>query len=370
MRISGTLATLLALCFAAALGAQPPQESNVKRDEVVVFYPSYLTWDLPAGQWSGVIHGKVHEPEDATIAGLTLAAIRTALSIGGDLTPEQERTFKARTAGFRVDNERGKRIVVEAGGQRFVSERSGANGHFAIDVALASVEAGKELPFAARLAPGDERRFGGALPLLDFAGLSVISDIDDTVKVSNVLDRSELAANTFFRPFVAVSGMAERYGEWGTQGVAFHYVTASPWQLYAPLWEFLTDNGFPGVEIRMRNLRVKDWNAVDFFRGSQRYKLDEIRKILRRCPARRFVLVGDSGEHDPEVYAAAFREFPDRVAGILIRAVAESDLDRARYLEWFEGIDDSRWALFRDGAELPGNLPAWAGTIREEPKPD
>jgi phosphatidate phosphatase APP1 len=366
MRARGKIAALLVLglCAPALAVEEPPAASNVKKDEIVVFFPSFLVREQGAGDWRGEIRGKVHEPEDATVASVTLATLREALAAGGALTAEQEKIFQARTEDFRVDNERGKRIVVGVGGQRFVSGPSLPDGQFVIEVALASAEADRKLPFEARLEPGDTRRFGGKLRLLAGSGLSVISDVDDTVKVTDVLDTSEMMANTFFRPFVAVSGMAERYGTWNGQGVEFHYVTASPWQLFEPLWRFLGEQGFPGVEIRMRQLRVKDWGGADYFlRSSVDYKTETIREILRSCPGRRFVLLGDSGEHDPEVYAAIHREFPDRVVGIMIRAVREADLDRARYRELFEGIDDSRWLLFLSGDDLPGDLPVWVRAL-------
>jgi phosphatidate phosphatase APP1 len=82
--------------------------------------------------------------------------------------------------------------------------------------------------------------------VIDEDGLSVISDIDDTVKVTNVANRRELLANTLFREFRAVTGMPEIYREWEAHGAAFHYVSASPWQLASCLERFLGESGIPG----------------------------------------------------------------------------------------------------------------------------
>lgn len=347
---------LLAVC---ALGAGPPPVSNLEPDEVIVFYPSYLTPDPRTSRWEGAIHGRVHEPRDGASAELMLAALRKLLDIHRELTPEEELLFDSRAGEFLADNERRKKIVVRIGERSFVSGRSQADGTFRIPVTLTGGAAGDTVRFSVRLRPGDPREFGGAIRLIAREGISVISDIDDTVKESNVLDRDQLLANAFLRPYRPVRGMPELYEAWSGQGAAMHYVTAGPWQLYSALWEFLEQHRFPGVEIQMRDLRVTDRSVVRFFQDSQDYKIERIRKILRRFPERRFVLVGDSGEHDPEVYAAIAAEFPERVSGIFIRAVREEHLDRERYRGTFGGIDPSRWVIFGDAAELPRDLAAW-----------
>jgi phosphatidate phosphatase APP1 len=361
MRPHGAIISVWVVVLGAlnAFGAAGPTVSTLQPDEDVVFYPSYLTFDEERESWRGAIQGKVHEPSDSATASVTLAALREALSIGRDLTDEEKRLFKERTAGFRVDNERGKQIVVRIGERQFVSYRSEPTGKFAIEVELDHDGAEDAVEFTVMLKAEDQRQFGGALQLLAAEGVSVISDIDDTVKESNVLDRSELMANTFLRPHRAIEGLPQLYAGWGEQDVTVHYVTATPIQLYASLGEFLTDNGFPGVEIRLRPLRLRDSSVLDFFGESQDYKKTEIRKILGKFPQRRFVLVGDSGEHDPEVYATIAREYPDQVQGIFIRAVVEEHLDRARYGEIFEGINDSKWVIFADPAALPRDLAAW-----------
>lgn len=62
-------------------------------------------------------------------------------------------------------------------------------------------------------------------------GISVISDIDDTVKISNVLCKRLLLKHTFYSYFKPVEGMSDLYQKWSEQKCQFHYVSASPWQL-------------------------------------------------------------------------------------------------------------------------------------------
>ena len=65
-----------------------------------------------------------------------------------------------------------------------------------------------------------------------------------------------------------------------------------------------------------------------------------------------FLLVGDSGEHDPEVYGALARRYPRQIAGIYIRQLDASRNTRRRYARALRRVDPSLIKLFRDAEEL------------------
>jgi len=75
---------------------------------------------------------------------------------------------------------------------------------------------------------------------------------------------------------------------------------------------------------------------------------------LEEYPERQFVLVGDSGEHDPEIYANIARRFPERVVKVIIRQVSEQ---RPVDPKVFEGIDPERWQVFVEPQEVTLELP-------------
>ena len=150
----------------------------------------------------------------------------------------------------------------------------------------------------------------------------MISDIDDTIKISQVTQKRELLRNTFLRPFRAVVGMPALYQAWADQGAEFHLVSSSPWQLYEPLSGFVRAEAFPPATFHLRRIRLKDPTTLISFGAPQELKVQTISALLQRFPARRFVLVGDSGEQDPEAYGQVARQFPDQVAAIFIREVA------------------------------------------------
>lgn len=362
-------AVVSAVCVLLALGSAPPRVSDLAPNEVVVFYPSYLAWDARARQWRGSIHGKVEAPARGATASAKLSALKTLVSLNGALTDEEARLFRARAGEFLADGKKGRTVVVQIGGRRLPSTPSRANGHFFVEVALPEGTAGEALPFTASLEPRDRRIFGGTLPLIGPAGVSVISDIDDTVKESHVMDRRALLAESFVRPYRAVAGMAELYGTWSRQGVVFHYVTAAPWQLYGAFSSFLREKDFPLVDIQMRHLRLKDLRIRHPIPSTAIFKSQRIREILEQFPERRFVLVGDSGEQDLQIYAGVARAFPGRIQGLFIRAVREEHLDPGWPREALSGVDPSLCIVFADPSALPRDLRAWRGAAPDPGPP-
>lgn len=184
--------------------------------------------------------------------------------------------------------------------------------------------------------------------MIEPKGLSVISDIDDTVKITEIPAGSRnVVRNTFFKGYSAAPGMAELYSEW--DGAAFHYVSGSPWQLYRPLSEFLFQGaGLPEGTLHMKtvtkNLRsISTWRNLHELVSNElltyEQKIEQISLIFTHFPEREFILVGDSGERDPEVYRAILERFPDQVREIMIRDVInDRELNPGR-LEGFTIIE-------------------------------
>ena len=133
----------------------------------------------------------------------------------------------------------------------------------------------------------------GRIRLLSRTGVSIISDIDDTIKDSSVTNRRELLKNTFLNEFKAIQGMPEIYQRWHEAGADFHYVSSSPWQLYAPLQKMREDFGFPTGTMHLRNFRLRDQVLKKVMPMRRKGKAAEIKKLLKNLPHRKFILVGD-----------------------------------------------------------------------------
>lgn len=349
---------MLRLAHVLLLPVACAAESPIQEDERVIFYPSPARLSADGSSWIVDIHGWIHEPEvDSWFRKRALGLFQLALGLG--LEDGAKAAFERRARPFLADNERGKVISVRIGEKEHALEESAASGHFrgtvtvpVRDIALPGATP-DSLRFRAVTRPGDERVFEGEAPIVGETGISVISDIDDTIKVSEVRDRKQLILNTFVRELRAVPGMAALYATWASAGASFHYVSGSPWQLYEPILELIRANGFPAGTFHMKDLRWKDSTVIDLFSSQEEYKRSRIDPLLRAFPRRSFILVGDSGEQDPEIYAAVLREHPEQVRLILIRDVTGEDGASARMKKAFEGIPEERWKVFREPADLP-----------------
>ncbi|MCG3149958.1 MAG: hypothetical protein PCFJNLEI_03425 [Verrucomicrobiae bacterium] len=303
--------------------------TELKSDERVIFFP---TIGARAGQeWELAVHGWVFEPESRTVV---LPAFRRALGFDGDtLTADEKQIFMERARWFLVDNERGRQIRIQINGTEHQLSKSNPDGHFTDHI---------------RVPVGPVDFPAGALQLWEDTGVTVISDIDDTIKVSEVRDRRALLANTFTRPFRVVPGMPAFYRSLAEQGAQFHYVSASPWQLYPALADFIATAGFPAGSFQMKQFRWKDKTFFDLFDSPEKYKTGVIAPLLARFPRRQFILIGDSGEKDPEIFGALARQFPHQIKRILIRDVTQEPADAPRYQKAFQDLPAKLWLVFEE----------------------
>jgi phosphatidate phosphatase APP1 len=146
----------------------------------------------------------------------------------------------------------------------------------------------------------------------------LVSDFDDTVAVTNVGSARKVVATTFLEDgetHPAVPGMAEVYRciEEASGAGALAFVSGSPVQFAPRVTRFLARNGFPPAALYLRNLGPGTLHG---------YKEPILERLATRFP-QPFVLVGDSGEKDPEIYAAFRRGRPERVLATYVRRAGE-----------------------------------------------
>ena len=332
-------------------------DSPVRDDEEVVLFPSLASRQVDGTGWSVDVHAWIFEPEqDSAWRGLAvdLSAALPGLSRDDLDDPRLQRRLRA----FLVDNERGKRLPLLAAGHLARLPRTGPDGHVTATQRLddAAVAAARDehgwLPLAVLPPPGDPRRFPGRALLVPPTGLSVISDIDDTVKLSHVTDTERLLRTTFLEEWQAVPGMPALYARLAERGALFHYVSSSPWQLGPELQTFLADAGLPAGSFHLKSFRAKDRTLFDLFASAEETKPAVIEPLLERFPGRRFVLVGDSGERDPEVYGRLARDRPGQVERILIRTAPGGDNTPERFAAAFAGLPAEAWQVFANPADV------------------
>jgi len=322
----------------------------VKRDQRI-FFPS-LGVPNDEGTWQIDVHAWCFR---SRARGLVIPLVRKALGLEhAALTPSQEQTFTERARWMFVDNKRGRSISVTMEGRVHRLGKTRPNGHLSGRIAV-------NLP-ADRVPACLVTPASLEIHFLTAEGLSVISDIDDTIRVSHVADRAALLRTTFVEPFEAVQGMADIYAAWARNGAQFHYVSATPWQLYVPIAAFLDAHNFPKGTFHLKDFRWHDRTFFNLFASADRYKSRQIEPLLKRLPKRHFVMVGDSGQRDPEVFGDLARRYRQQVRWIFVRDISGARgsalprSQRARYRDAFAGVDRRIWRVFTDAGMLPTTL--------------
>jgi phosphatidate phosphatase APP1 len=106
---------------------------------------------------------------------------------------------------------------------------------------------------------------------------------------------------------------------------------------------------YPLGSVHLRTFRMKDSTVYNMMKSSEETKPPVINKLLSDYPKRSFILIGDSGEKDPEIYGKIARENKGRVEHIYIRDVTGDKADSDRYQQAFHSID-CPFTIFSDAA--------------------
>jgi len=336
--------------------ANEPEKTDLRRETVeegieATFYPAYGyrsgdNWIIPTRTW-------LHEKRRLMTRVINEVAERKIKCVA-----EEVERMKSRLADFPADSSKEEKVIIQfdtdPNQEQFTLGESDRNGVIKAELKLSDVRARQLLEKQGSKRGGltyhavSKGHTGkGRIRLIEPEGISVVSDIDDTIKVTEVpAEKAIVLRNTFCRDFIAAPGMADWYKGMGDD-VSFHYVSGGPWQLYGPLYDFLITGpgGFPEGTFHLsffpKNIRATDTREMvikavtdalenDATSGSMGktydHKLSEINELMDRFPGRKFVLIGDSGEIDPEVYRAIRDKRPQHVQEIWIRDVVNDDV--------------------------------------------
>lgn len=142
--------------------------------------------------------------------------------------------------------------------------------------------------------------------------ITLISDLDDTIKISNTESKLSTIYRGLFRSS-AFAGMAELYVEILKHSESkFHIVSSSPPAIRKKILYFLKKNHFPEAEVRLR-----DWIRES---SIPKYKLQAISELVERSQGK-VILVGDDTEHDANVFAQVNRKFPEKILARYIHVI-------------------------------------------------
>jgi phosphatidate phosphatase APP1 len=192
-------------------------------------------------------------------------------------------------------------------------------GHFTMRAALDFI------PTHVRVLASQELSATEEVKITQPKGVSVISDVDDTIKHSSIGSGArEIFRNAFIRDLgdLTIDGVKEWYNKMYDMGVGLHYVSNAPWQLFPVLVSFFQIAGLPPG-----SYHLKQYSGMlqGIFEPVAERKKGTLDKIMRDFPERRFILIGDSGEADLEVYTDVALANPGKVLAIFIRDVTSPE---------------------------------------------
>ncbi len=263
---------------------------------------------------------------------------------------------------YESDEVPGVQLEIEVAGERHAA-LTDAEGYFALDlhpidrplppstrwetarVRARDLQTDKEAYDLPILAPGTEKRLG------------LISDIDDTI--------IETGATNFLKNWrrvlverpeerLAVPGAPALYTRLALREEApenpVFYVSSSPWNLYGFLRRFMDHHGIPHGPMFLKDYGITENTLISS--GHVAHKINAVERILSFYPGFRFLLLGDDGQKDPQVYAQVVRDYPDAVAGVFIRDVGGKGRS-GRNADYLAEIEKA-------------GVPVWLGETMEE----
>jgi hypothetical protein len=325
-----------------------PRRLTSSSEKEVTFYPAYGY--SREDNWVINLRGWIHQRRKSLNKFVTVLA-----TLGNKCNGQSMDFFKLRSDVFESDDEHEENVTIEFDSdpdrKQYPFEKSSdLNGIVELGLSLPKERAAKLLE--AQNSPNKWLTYHavssghiglGRIRLIESQGVSIVSDIDDTIKISEIpAGQHRVFDYTFCREFEAAPGMADRYRDWNNSvghpdwsDVTFHYVSGGPQQLFGPLYDFLIagNGGFPEGTFHLRffpkNLLDRETreNLKRFATGPMDttfdHKVTEITKLMETFPGRKFILVGDSGEVDPEVYKRIRDEHPQQVEEIWIRDLVD-----------------------------------------------
>ena len=270
---------------------------------------------------------------------------------------------------FETDEIRNTEIHIKLGDQRVVSTMTDADGYYLLDHSMTGLnklanEEGWvqfELSFSNTELKREillQNRFPGEMLVpSEKAKFGVISDIDDTILHTGVVSslKWKVILNTMFKRAtkrMQLEGASDFYhklhnGANGNEANPIFYVSHSPWNLYRYLELFLKTNNFPKGPILLRSMSSFKLRN----RGNEKpQKQKEITNLLKAYPQLPFILIGDSGEKDGDIYQEISSLFPGQIKAIYLRSVNDSRRMK-RITTLFENFKDIPFLMVHNTSE-------------------
>ncbi|KAI0374582.1 hypothetical protein BV20DRAFT_960700 [Pilatotrama ljubarskyi] len=206
----------------------------------------------------------------------------------------------------------------------------------------------------------------GTVILVPSSGISVVSDIDDVMRITKVYVPNQGLYNSLVQPYVNVPGISELFAHWNETlpGAAFHYDTTTPVELTRTYVNYLFSN-FPFGSLEMRPINISEPSQI------LEARQNSLLKLFQTFPQRKFVLVGDSSSSTLlSAYPQIAQQFPNQIACIFIRNTSATDPDDKIPFSTsdFKNLPNNTWFFYRTADDL-FNLNITNGQCRNDSVP-
>ncbi|ROT38131.1 hypothetical protein SODALDRAFT_278580 [Sodiomyces alkalinus F11] len=346
------------------LGSRNPMGRPITQDDVVwLFDNTAYRSTKPGGGWEAEFVAAVFEKTPGDLDRKLfemVAAIAEKLGIADDASERE--TIKERLLPFLRDVRPARYTQVAHVDKQFRLGPTGPNGISTDNRACLEGANGAFVTSQAIVPKGTQGMLEMRTYFAEPEGWAVLSDIDDTIKITQTGNPLSILVKTFVDPPTPIPGMPELYKYISSMvptTTPWFYLSASPYNLYPFLRGFCQQWFPPGTLI----LRDQSWRTVAglltaLTLGTEEYKTDRIQKVHRWFPKRKMILVGDSTQSDPEAYGEIYNQFKGWVKLILIRKATDIDSigiqsknDDKRFEDAFQGVPRDAWHVFEDPAE-------------------
>ncbi|KAI1371755.1 hypothetical protein F4677DRAFT_456962 [Hypoxylon crocopeplum] len=348
--------------FLSYLGKKNPFPRSITDDDTVWLLDNTAYRNEKTGKWEAEFVSAAFSQSSSCAIIDVVSAVAGKIDLDED-DPNYP-TIEERIRPFLQDIKPGAQVNVLQGGKTPLKLGPGGRNGISSDVKRLpdSKDGALLVPTFAEVPKGAD----GVLEMQTFhaepEGWGVISDIDDTIKITQTSDPIGILRTTFLDTPEACPGMPELYQFIQSlirETSPWFYLSASPYNLYPFLRDFRQQNYPHGTII----LRDASWMSLPgllttLTLGTEDYKVDRIEKIHSWLPKRKIICIGDSTQSDPEAYGEIYRSYPGWVKVILIRKVEdiaaigiEAKNEPERFEKAFEGVPRDIWHVFSDPTE-------------------
>ncbi|TLD10317.1 hypothetical protein PgNI_06698 [Pyricularia grisea] len=348
------------------LGNKNPKPRPITAEDTVWLLDNVAFRDEASGRWAAEFVAVAMDQKPSVTPFDAVQAV--ARTMGLNETDEGLEILEQRLMPFLQDILPGREVIaLHRGQQRLRLGPGGRNGISSDLRHLPDNTPGTVVKTVAQVPEGAD----GILTMKTFfaepEGWAVVSDIDDTIKITQTSDPIGILRKTFLDEPTPVSGMPELYAwlhEKITPAAPWFYLSASPYNLY-PFLSAFRDMYFPHGQLILRD---QSWMSIsgllsNLTLGTEEYKVSRLQKVHNWLPKRQMILIGDSTQSDPEAYGEIYRGNPGWVKLILIRKVTdiaavgiESKNEPKRFEEAFEDVPQEAWHVFEDPAECQKHI--------------